>query len=744
MIASLFLRSVLVAAGLCTLSLAQHAEGIQEAFGVSKVEGGVWAGGADYSARFDERGIEFLPRHGGDGERAHALRFRLESVQRGAVSVFERTANVAPEITGNRVGYSHRAGPTEVYDVRADGIEQSFVFETKPAGAGALVVRGSITTDLPLAAASDEGVRYELSGVAGVTFGAVTGVDANGAKVRGSIRVADGGAHVEWVLPAAFVEGAAYPLVLDPLIGSVISIASTAGATDLTPAVAFDAGTSRYLTAWCSDVGAANGAGPVRAQFVTASGAVIGSPLVVATAARVDHGVAIANVHATDRFLVCWAEVVIGGSNNQWNLMMRSVRATDGSMSAAVQLASYLVSSSVADGGSRFDVGGESRPGSPGTAEDALVVWRAKSTSIAPFTIYTQFVHVPAGGNPVPVGSPAVAATNPLVSGALDEVAISRHGGAAGRWAIAWTSAASVASPTLMNRLSVRIVDTAGPCSAPAVVTTLAPPFALNGPTCATGDTNFAVSWRDSGGLQVVPFTYAGSCPGTLALGAIVNATTLSGFDRDPSLDFAGDKYVLAFRNQIPASSSGRVHVKGLDPTTCATCGLDWQVDTHVSSQETPAIVAQRSGSPGASDAALVVWSNGTIRGRRFEARSNDVVTAMGGACSLTGFDDFATFNGDAVLGSTDFELVLASPVSLPLILVLGFGNLSAPCGSCTIVPTLDILLPAINPYPLAIPCDPLLVGVDLYTQWVLLKPSDCPILPDLAFSNALRFTIGE
>jgi hypothetical protein len=103
-----------------------------------------------------------------------------------------------------------------------------------------------------------------------------------------------------------------------------------------------------------------------------------------------------------------------------------------------------------------------------------------------------------------------------------------------------------------------------------------------------------------------------------------------------------------------------------------------------------------------------------------------------------------ATYNGDAVLGSTDFELVLFNPVSLPLVMVIGFSAISAPCGSCAIVPSLDILLPASNPLPLSIPCDPMLVGADLYTQWVLLKPSDCPILPDLALSNALRFTIGD
>ena len=36
-----------------------------------------------------------------------------------------------------------------------------------------------------------------------------------------------GADFVEWILPASFVDHAAYPLVLDPLIGSAFSIAST-------------------------------------------------------------------------------------------------------------------------------------------------------------------------------------------------------------------------------------------------------------------------------------------------------------------------------------------------------------------------------------------------------------------------------------------------------------------------------------------------------------------------------------
>jgi hypothetical protein len=38
----------------------------------------------------------------------------------------------------------------------------------------------------------------------------------------------------------------------------------------------------------------------------------------------------------------------------------------------------------------------------------------------------------------------------------------------------------------------------------------------------------------------------------------------------------------------------------------------------------------------------------------------------------------------------------------------------------------------------------PSLIGAELFTQWLQWRPSGCPILPDFAFSNTLKFTIAE
>jgi len=698
------------------------ANAARAAHGVYDVEGEVRAGGPEYTARFDGRGVEFTPLLGRAAERPFPVRFTMDSVRRGAGDVFVRTADVVPVVDGNHVRFVHGTDLTEVYDVRAEGIEQSFVFGRRPAGSGDLVVRGAITTELPLASASDDGVRYEREGLGGVTFGAVTGVDANGATARGSIRVAADGAHVERVLPAAFVDHAAYPMVLDPLIGSAFAVGNAPGGTDLHPAIAFDATTSRYYAVWMVATGPTSG--EVRGQLLSASGNPLGSLNLHSTIADNACRPRVANVNATDRFLVAWGREYVQGPNTIRDYVCASVSAANGTVSSTLVLpvSPYpFASLQVAVGGDRRDVLG---------SDTALVVMQGSWPSLA-----GQRVQVPAVGNPVLVG------TDFLYSFELfDSVAISSTCGVDGRWLAAWTQ------DDVTDAVRCMAIGETGVACTPMVQLAGGSATAVGNVSVATrGGTEFVVAWQDdvTGTVRVQPLALAGLCPTTITLGTAVEPVTAAGLQSHPAIEFAKDKYVLAW-SQMVAGTGLRTFVKGLDPVTCATCGPEHALEATLSVQDQAAIASRWSGGVATSDEVMVVWSTGTIRGARFEARSNDVVTSMGGACSASGFDDFATYNGDAVLGATDFELVLFNPVSLPLVMILGFSAIAAPCGSCTIMPSLDILFPATNPLPLAIPCDPLLVGVDLYTQWLLLKPSDCPILPDFAFSNSLRFTIGE
>ena len=229
-------------------------------------DGTAIAVGTDYRVHFGHGGVVFTAASTPTTAAAAAdtLQFTLVAVRRGDDRLWTGPATATPNAADHQVRYLRSPQLTEVYDLRAGGVEQSFVFAQRPAGHGDLVVRGAITTRLPLAGCSDDGVRYERDG-RGVHFGAVTGVDANGATVRGSIRA--GADFVEWVLPASFVEHAAYPLVLDPLIGSAISIASTSGTDDVLPNVAYDTSSNRYLVVWNLVVN--TNVAEVRGQFLS-------------------------------------------------------------------------------------------------------------------------------------------------------------------------------------------------------------------------------------------------------------------------------------------------------------------------------------------------------------------------------------------------------------------------------------------------------------------------------------------
>ncbi len=689
--------------------------------GVTITEVGLRGAGPDYSARFTAGAVEFTPLLGRTAERPYPVRFAFAEVRRGARVVATANGSAEPAVAGDRVSYAHD-GVTEVYDVRADGIEQSFVFATKPEGNGDLVVRGAITTDLPLGAASDDGVHYELPGTGGVTFGAVTGVDANGATARGSIRVASDGASVEWVLPAAFVDGAAYPLVLDPLIGSAFAVGDGLVGTDEQPQVAFDAATGRYLVVW--SVVVSSTLAEVRGQFVSSAGAVIGGQLLIASSAATMPP-SVANVANTGRFLVVSKSFSTAG-----NLQLRSVDAGTASMSSALTFAAMTVPGFTVR---QARLGGDRRTSIvAGQYDEALLVYSAGSG--LQFDTVARPVEVGANGALV-VGT--VGYVSSLVSSGID-FGLSQDGGTAGRWMLVRERPVGVGT----SAKAVALDQTANFCAAVDMPQAAASELAV-----ATRDgTEFAVAWSLSGRVSICPITWSGTCgAATLTPGTPVDPFSAGVVGR-PAIAFARDKYVVAVEHRATAGGLARVRMLALDPVTCATCGIEVGAELAFPGTEqfTPALGSRYGGGDTTNDEALLVWSDGTIRARRCEATGSDVVTAMGGGCSLSGFDDFATYDGDAVIGNANFQLSIANSVSLPLILVLGFGNLSAPCGSCTIVPTLDILLPATNPFTLSMPCDPLLVGQSLYTQWVLLKPSDCPILPDLAFTNALRFTIGE
>lgn len=178
--------------------------------------GGLWGVGPGFRVQFLDTGIEMRP------EQTPPLRFTLESIDRGGAPIAAGAAARTHE--GLTVEY-RRVGCVERYEIRPDGVAQSFVFESLPQGDGDLVVRGWLQTELRLdaAAATDQRLHFDHERGGGVTIEGVFGIDAAGRRVPGRIRC--DGAQLEVSLPAAFVRDATLPLVLDPVIGPVQTVA---------------------------------------------------------------------------------------------------------------------------------------------------------------------------------------------------------------------------------------------------------------------------------------------------------------------------------------------------------------------------------------------------------------------------------------------------------------------------------------------------------------------------------------
>ena len=72
------------------------------------------------------------------------------------------------------------------------------------------------------------------------------------------------------------------------------------------------------------------------------------------------------------------------------------------------------------------------------------------------------------------------------------------------------------------------------------------------------------------------------------------------------------------------------------------------------------------------------------------------------------------------------------------------------PCGTCQLtLPVVHVVLPIAGgnaSLPLAVPCDPALLGGQLQFQWwsAFAASSPCPLLPTAVISNSVLATIGS
>jgi hypothetical protein len=189
---------------------------------------GTWTAARDFKASFHD-GFAFYPALGKDQPRNLPVVWRTESVVVGGDVL------VGPEATTESVHGDwrfeyRRAGILEAYDVREDGIEQTFTVTARPAGEGDLVITGRIATDLitpPVPARHGALVFKDARGTPRVTYGAALAVDANRNKTE--VLTSFDGERIRLTLAGSWLASAAFPVTVDPLFSAVVIALPPAG-----------------------------------------------------------------------------------------------------------------------------------------------------------------------------------------------------------------------------------------------------------------------------------------------------------------------------------------------------------------------------------------------------------------------------------------------------------------------------------------------------------------------------------
>ncbi|MCU0863051.1 MAG: hypothetical protein MUC36_04595 [Planctomycetes bacterium] len=228
-----------------------------------------WAMGRNWKASFDGASFTYVPRLSPTAARSWPLSLRLASVTSGTEALPVPAGPLQADARRLQVA---RGGCVERFDLRPDGVEQSWLFAQLPSR-GELRLQLAVATDLVGIDRGDDLVWNGPDG--GVHYGGAVAIDARGRRCELALDLRAG--QIELVVPAAFVAAAELPLLVDPLTSTIAIDSSTLfrGNSDL----AFDYTTQEFLIVWQSQFSATDM--DVFAQRMDLNQTPIGTPFAI-------------------------------------------------------------------------------------------------------------------------------------------------------------------------------------------------------------------------------------------------------------------------------------------------------------------------------------------------------------------------------------------------------------------------------------------------------------------------------
>lgn len=710
---SISIPSLLLAAGLAAqtgvpgivLESARHKFVLVQA-----IDGHLCGMGADYTAQFLADRVDYFPNLV-ESPVDPTLRLRARAAGRGA-RVEALPAPAAPVADGLVVRYA-RGAVTETYAMRAEAMEQSFVFDRLPGGDGDLVVDVQLDTALPLQVQGDDALVFgDANG--SVRIDGVVGIDAAGKRTPGSLGFANGVLTLR--LPGDFVRRAALPLVLDPLITTT---------TQLTAAVdegidgSYDASTGTWCAVW-KQRNSPSGTSPFSVRgWLEPGGAVL-----IDSDGVLTHPV-VANNNARNAFVVAWTE-----ADGVWVRALQSASVLGAARRLNAAVGPLHESLGIANNVS--------------TSDDRMILCsRMTASGVASANLYT-FAVAPSltiGG----IGN-GNASNQTGIYGQVGAVAIASNGGTNGEYLVCWGQQVG-ANYDLLSRL---FSQTGSPVTGEVGI--LAPGSDLpeirvdgeNGHWMAVFNST-AAFWPYPKWIYLMGIDR--QVAGTLLQRTPVLIEGLNGGGR-LDIALAGTRAVVAFVRVLIAgctSTSGQCASSRLASYTLSEClpcqpSEEWGVLSYFAALVRPAA---------SGDAANpeLVRAYTSLQTRMTLDNQVGVVTDLGGGCG--GLQMHARAECAKIGGNFEAVLEGSSPSNW-LIVGTARGNMTG-CGSCVLVPdpyTSTVIGPlhslqGLASQAFAVPPVASLIGMTFFQQWLVQNPQTpgCPSFP-FSFSNALQVQI--
>ncbi|MBK8975464.1 MAG: hypothetical protein IPM29_06030 [Planctomycetes bacterium] len=720
---------------------------VQDTHGVFEFEGALFAMGGGLDTTFEAGRVVITPILGKAAPHNMPLILEFDSIGRVGATAFEAGGDARPVRGVNRVDYRHGAGITERFVPRADGLKQSFLIDSPLSGSGDLVVRMDVTTELRAEVVERaRELSFRALDIGFVNIGTVVGIDANGARVEGTMNF--DGEHLEYTLPASFVDTAAYPIDVDPLINQTFANPGRSFG-DFNMDASYDATTDTYIVTFESAPSATSsylffrcisGANPPQRLATQPTDTIFRRTNVFAT------GLKVANNNQLDQWVVVWQD----NSTGDWDVRGATIDTLTQTPSAAFDISVVLGIDEV-----QPDVAGDSSG-----ASQVTVVWAEgpAMTPAAPMGVAASTIDLT-------MLPPLPSLPTVIFSGLpCDNPAITQDGGAPQRQFVAFRA----------NLTSIAV------CALDATGTLINPPIpaAVSGSgfglcDIAGNGNHFTVIMEElepgSTTNNDIRTTHGVWNSGIVLIDTFIIEADQNANEREPKIVLLSSKYAACWIDPNGIFNANNVESSDIEATnlqldSAARCGnpafvpgdaTNWMIE--------PGFASKLAGGAAGSDDALILnrqeavgGGNGVLRARYYAPFAGGPITQLAGT---GGCANGATIGvgSPAAIGNPNFSITLSgADPSIAIAILLLDTTRSTPimlCGAAcgdVIVPQVTVqagVSAGAASIRLPIPCFAGLGGAGMYAQWITVggpTAGSCVLVSGLRLSDAIEIVFGD